>query len=346
MSAADSRNWDARYGWGLVAEHASGFEDCIAISSPSAWEIVAPSFKRRPVHLEFQHGMQFDYLQRLLERLPEARQVLAIGGGNALDVGKYVAWKTGRPLIMIPTIVSTGAIFQATVPVRHADHWEFHETVAPEYLLVDFGLIRSAPPHLNCAGMGECICQLAGVAAWRWWANRGLECPPWDALAAQTTIDWVNERAAQFSADLDSNGQPNETGIRIAAEVNRQRHDLPTRRLALSHNLDHVFLNAFEWVHRRLLLHGEAAALGSLINAHVYGWGFGMAKALLNRCRVRYRPSQIGCTVNQVWQVLERINELNDKLGHGQNWFHHCRLEAPEFAHLIDRIEAPATGTA
>ena len=135
----DSRTWDARYGRGILAEHGPRFTDYIAITSPSAWAVAGPLLPHPPRALEFQGGMGEDYLKALIQRLPDAEIVLAIGGGNALDVGKVAAWKLGKPLIMIPTIVSTGAIFQAPIAIRRRSVWQFNfDTIAPEYLLHRF----------------------------------------------------------------------------------------------------------------------------------------------------------------------------------------------------------------
>lgn len=336
----DSHKWDARYGWDLLAQYGPQYNSYIAVSSPSAWAAVERFFLEPPRHLEFQQGMNEQYLAALLPRLPHADLVLAIGGGNALDVGKYVAWKLKQPLILIPTIVSTGAVFQAPVAVRRANTWDFMETVAPEYVLFDLGVIRSAPPRLNCAGMGECICNLGAVGSWKWWVDQGYEGAPWDEAAADATVAWVRDRAARFSQDLDDNGQPNELGIRIAAEINRERYDLPTFKLNVSHSLDHVFCIAFQWVHGRELMHSESVALGSLINGYLYDWGFEETKALLDACQVRYRPRDISCTHAEVCEVLGRMNELNDMLGHAPNWFHHRELDDATFARMMAAIDA------
>lgn len=336
----DSRQWDARYGWDLLAKHAPRSDDFIAITSPSAWAAVERFFPIAPRHLEFQQRMGERYLESLVPRLPEARQVLAIGGGNALDVGKYVAWRMHKPLVMIPTIVSTGAVFQSAIAVRQSHTWEFIlEAVAPEYLLFDFGVIRSAPPRLNCAGMGECVCQLGVVGAWRWWDGQGLGGPRFDQSVADGTIAWVRDRVAGFSRDLDADGQPGEAGIRIAAEINRERYDLPTQRAVERRCIDHNFVVAFEWVHGRELIHSEGVALGSLISAHVYAWDFEETKALLDACRVRYRPGEIGCTATEVHEVLERINEPTGE-ARPENWFHHRRLDDEAFARMMAAIES------
>lgn len=337
----DSRNWDARYGHDLLAAYGPTYDSYIAITSPSAWALTERFFPNPPRQLEFQRGMAEGYLEPLVDRLPEADVVLAIGGGNALDVGKYVAWKAEKPLVMVPTIVSTGAIFQAPFAVRRTNIWEFvYETVAPDYLLLDYGVIAAAPPHLNRAGMGECICNMGAVGSWRWWVDQGLDAVPWDQDAADATLAWVRERAKQFSEGLDADGYPNDAAIYIASEINRERYDVPTYGMQVSHGIDHTFVIAFEWIHGRELIHSEAVSLGSLINAHVYEWGFDETKSLLDACRVRYRPSEIGCSWDEVKTVIDRINELNDRLGDARNWFHHRKLDGDSFDSMVAAVDA------
>ncbi len=336
----DSREWDARYGWDLVADHGPQFDDYIAITTPSAWAAVEDLLPHAPRHREFHQGMDERYLDALLPTLPEARQVLAIGGGNALDVGRYVAWKLGKPVVEIPTIVSTGAVFQSGVALRRADDWEFiGETVAPEFLLFDYGVIRSAPPHLNCAGMGECVCQFGVIGAWRWWDKQGLGGKPFDEAVAAPTAEWVRDRCARFSQDLDEDGQPGEEGIRIAAEISRERYDLPTVKEVERRCVDHNFVLAFEWVHGRELIHSEGVALGALISAYVYEQDFEETKALLDSCRVRYRPHEIGCTVDEMRATVDQINVVAGE-GWPENWFNHHSLDDAGFDRMLAAIES------
>ena len=325
----------------MLAAYGPTYTSYLAITSPSAWAVVERFFPHPPKQLEFQQGMAEEYVEPLIERLPDADVVLGIGGGNALDVGKYVAWKLNKPLVLIPTIVSTGAIFQAPVAIRRADIWEFcFDTVAPDYLLLDFDVIAAAPPHLNRAGMGECICNIGQVGSWRWWVDQGLDAVPWDQAAADGTLAWVRERCRQFSEGLDAEGQLNDAAIRIASEINRERYDVPTFEMKVGRSIDHTLVIAFEWVHGRELIHSEAVSLGSLINAHVYEWGFDETKALLDACQVRYRPAEIGCTWDEVKAVVANINDLHDRLGNPPNWFHHRTLDDASFERMAAAIDA------
>lgn len=331
--------WKAHYGKDLLRAYGDTYKSYIAITSPRAWTAVSSFLPHKPRHLEFQQGMGETYLDQLVSSLPDSEWVLAIGGGNAIDVGKYAAWELERRLILIPTIVSTGAVFQKQVPVRRPDNWDFLEATNPEYLLFDSDVIRSAPPRLNHAGMGECICNVAVVGSWKWWTEQGLPGPAWNQDAADGTMNWVRQRVSDFSRDLDENGQLGEIAIRTVAEINRERYQAPTWDLKVGHGLDHVFSAGFEWVHGRELMHSEAVALGSLINAYLYQWAFDETKSLLDACRVLYRTQEIGCTHDEVRQVLDRINELNDRLGLPENWFHRHQLDDTTFANMMEAIE-------
>lgn len=337
----DSRQWDARYGWNLISEHASQFQDAVVVTSPSAMALVEPLMVHCPLQLVLQRGMHEGILEEMLVALPPAKQLLAVGGGNALDVGKYVAWKKGWPLVMVPTIVSTGAVFQSSLALRCKERFDwFMETVAPEYLLFDYGVIRQAPAHLNCAGMAECICYIAQVGAWRWLLNQNMEVSSWDQGVVDEALDWVDNRVRDFCQNLDASNQPGEIGIRIAAEVNRERYDLKLNSLKVGYNLDHAFCITFEWVHGRELLHGEAVALGSLINGYLYGWGFDQTKSLLEECRIRFRPTEIGCTYEEVLETLNRLADLADLVGHSRNYFHYRRLDHNTFDAMMTAVEA------
>ena len=144
----------------------------------------------------------------------------------------------------------------------------------------------------------------------------------------------------EFAAGLDAEGRPNDDALRIASEVNRERYDVPTHDLKVSHSVDHTFVMAFEWVQGYELIHSEVVSLGALINAYVYQWGFDETKTLLDACRVRYRPADIGCTWDEVKAVLANLNELNDRLGHAQNWFHLHSLSDESFQQMAAAIDA------
>ena len=272
--------------------------------------------------------------------LQRTAHVLGVGGGRCLDAGQFVAGQTGATFISIPTIVSTGAVFQSAFPARREGKlYLVAETVVPLHTLFDTDIIHAAPAHLNAAGMAECVCLLAGVASWRWWCEQGLDGPAWDQGAADEVENWVRSRVDRYTADLDNEGRPGPEAIRTCAEVNRERFELGFWKLKALHGIDHLFDNTYSWVQGRNLIHAEAVALGTLINAVLCGSTFDQARTLLERCGTRYKPSQISCTWPQVRSTLEAIPEHADHLEWPESWLHYGTLDDATFDEIVRRIE-------
>ena len=81
-----------------------------------------------------------------------------------------------------------------------------------------------------------------------------MDAPRWDQKVADEVLLWVRGRVDDFCRSLDEKGQPGEVGIRIAAEVNRERYDLQLFSLQVGHSLEagpgpQVFLNNHDWDH-------------------------------------------------------------------------------------------------
>jgi len=338
---SDLDDWNALYEPGVIARECGNVTSYVALTSPSAWRAVEPLLPAPPLGKAFVTNQEEDYLIALARDLPDADCVLGIGGGKALDAAKFVAWKNHLPFVLIPTIVSTGAIFNPAIPARRecTCHVVFSE-LAPEAVLFDIDVIRAAPPHLNAAGMGECLCWMGAVASWKWWVREGLDGPPWDDAIADETINWVRTRVADYTGDLDSEGRPGARAIRAAAEVNRERHHLKLASLNAIHIVCHLLDNTFLLTHGRDLVHGEAVALGVLVGCHLYGAYFDEAKKHLEHCGTRFRPRDIGCTWEEVRATLERIPESTDFLGWPKTFFDHRDLTDDDFRALVERVDA------
>ena len=53
----------------------------------------------------------------------------------------------------------------------------------------------------------------------------------------------------------------------------------------------------------------------------------------------RRGSDQVGCSHDEVRYVLSHINELNHRLEHAQNWFHHRQLDEATFELMLEEID-------
>ena len=164
-----AREYDIRYGHGLLKADSAKWPDYIVVTTPSAWKAVQPYLAKKPLGVGYNKWLDRTHLEEVAAGLPDnAKQVVGIGAGRALDHAKLVAKRKGLPLVQVPTVVSTGAIIHGFV-----GNWTGRvitgslAEVDCEYVVVDFDLVLEAPERLNTAGLGDVLCGYAGIAEWK-----------------------------------------------------------------------------------------------------------------------------------------------------------------------------------
>ena len=93
-------------------------------------------------------------------RKHRANLIIGVGGGKALDMAKLVAHHCNLPIVTIPTSGATCAAWTALSNVySEAGAFQYDVTLnrCPELLLLDYGIVRSAPQRTLVAGIGDAI---------------------------------------------------------------------------------------------------------------------------------------------------------------------------------------------
>ena len=165
-----------------VAEALAGIGRFTAVVSPSAWDGIAVSLPR-PVQV-----LSVDSLEEIaLDRLVAANDVagdtiVGVGGGRALDAAKYVALRQAKPLVLIPTALSTLAPFttEAARRVRRQLLWAGE---VEGRVIVDLDVLARAPLALNRAGAAWVTATATATWDWRFADAHDLGMPFSDAQA-------------------------------------------------------------------------------------------------------------------------------------------------------------------
>lgn len=119
-----------------------------------------------------------EYLDSLAEGLPEDVEVVyGVGGGLVSDVAKYLGYKRGLPVIIVPTCLSQDGFFTSLVASRSGGTVEYITTGPATMMIIDWEVIRDAPPHVRGAGITELLTIVTGLLDWRLAADRHKTTP-------------------------------------------------------------------------------------------------------------------------------------------------------------------------
>ena len=184
----------------------------VVFTQPEPWAVVAPTFDVDPGFVHLAEGTDHVMLQRIADAVGPVSAVFGIGGGTALDVAKFTAWRRGLPLVLVPSILSVDAAFTRAAGVREGGRVRYVGDVVPEHLLIDFALLQEAPPDLNRAGTGDVLSIVTALWDWREAGDRGEDYDAGIAAQAAGLLDRMYAGAATLRDVTDA-------GLRLLAEL-------------------------------------------------------------------------------------------------------------------------------
>ncbi len=302
-----AREYDLRFGHGLLKAESSKWPEYLVVTTPTAWKTAQPFLARKPAGVGFNKWLDRTHLEEVAASLPNnAKLVIGLGAGRALDHAKLVAKRKGLPLVQVPTALSTGAIIHGFV-----GNWTGRvitgslAEVDCEHVILDYDLVLKAPERLNTAGLGDVLCGYAGIAEWKY-NSAHARGPAFDQAAVAGTEGHHREIVEGFPRTLGQKKELTPASVRFIMKAVQDRDDRMLRHSAAPAS-DHNFCFAIEKANDQYWIHGEACALGAAVVAWHTNQAPEVLIARLDKCKVRFRPKDMDISNEQMRLGLEDL---------------------------------------
>ena len=272
----------------------------LLLTMPEPWNVAQAMLAKAPHHIHFVETMDRPVVERVEAELPPADTIVGVGGGMALDMAKYIAWRRGVEPVLVPSIASVDACVTNTIAVRDDAKVRYVGFVVPQVVLTDFDLMQTAPPHLNRAGIGDILS--IHTALWDWKAAAAQGHIAYDEDVARQVAALVDQLEARAVDVRDVTGGALQWLIEAYAAENalclQVGHSRPEE------GSEHFFAYNVEHRTGRDYVHGELVCLGILLMARLQDNDPARVERILETSGVRFRPHDLGLSEDEVEQAL------------------------------------------
>lgn len=297
-----------RFGAGSVDGLASELGRFVVATMDVPWRIAKDRLGGQPAAVVMVESMEVDVLDRQVAELPTCDTVVGMGGGQAIDLAKYIAWKRGIRLVTIPTVLSVDAFVTPAAGVRRNHEVSYEGVTSPDPLVIDYDLLRTAPAELNIAGVGDLLSIHTATFDWCL-AARALKSEfPFsqpDVDIARSLLDDVMRQTTEIRNCSDAGLQAIVDGyLRINTIC------LPAGHYRVEEGSEHYVFYELEERLARPFIHGHIVGLGIYLMSRLQENRPAEIASFMDEVGLKYHPRDMQIQRDDLAACLVSLQEF------------------------------------